>query len=162
MGEDSGRRVHVALQSQFQIAGEIFHAMFVMGKDGQLMLAGWRNKADRSFSLEQAAEKLHVPLPDSMNFTITMVSMDIFYYLRSKVLGFKVQSKEYGVVSLQRGTVKQKSDYRFEWTIKRQIYLSRLPVIGKYMSAEDKLVVEALSLHFRETEKSPSFSSGLK
>lgn len=161
MGEDSGRRVHVALQSQFQIAGEIFHAMFVMGKDGQLMLAGWRNKADRSFSLEQVAEKLHVPLPDSMNFTITMVSMDIFYYLRSKVLGFKVQSKEYGVVSLQRGTVKQKSDYRFEWTIKRQIYLSRLPVIGKYMSAEDKLVVEALSLHFREGEK-PQFQFGIK
>lgn len=161
MGEDKGRRVHVALQSRFQIAGEIFYAVFVMGKDGQLMLAGWKNREGRSFALDQVTEKLHVPLPDSMNFRITMVSMDISYYLRSKALGFRVESEEYGRLSLQKTAVDHRSDYRFEWTMDRQIYLSRLPVIGKYMTAEDRLVIEALKLHFRGGEKT-QFQFGIK
>ena len=55
MGEEQEKRVHVALQSQFQIAGEIFYAVFVMGKDGQNMVAGWKNREGRSFWLNQAA-----------------------------------------------------------------------------------------------------------
>jgi len=161
MREERGKKVHVALQSQFQIAGEIFYAVFVMGKDGQFMLAGWKNREGRSFALNQAAENLHVPLPDSMNFRITMASMDISYYLRSKALGFRVESEEYGRFSIQKGYVNRKSDYRFEWTMDRQIYLGRLPVIGKYMSAGDRLVIEALRLHFREGEKT-QFQFGIK
>ncbi len=153
MGVEQEKRVHVALQSQFQIAGEIFYAVFVMGKDGQIMVAGWNNRKGRSFWLNQAAEKLHMPLPDCVNFRITMVSMDISYELRSKALGFLVESEEYGRLSLKKGTVNQKSDYRFEWTMDQQIALCHLPVIGKYLSKEDRLVIEALRLNFREGEK---------
>ena len=110
MGVEQEKRVHVALQSQFQIAGEIFYAVFVMGKDGQIMVAGWNNRKGRSFWLNQAAEKLHMPLPDCVNFRITMVSMDISYELRSKALGFLVESEEYGRLSLKKGTVNQKSE----------------------------------------------------
>lgn len=153
MGENRGNQVHIALQSQFEIAGEIFYAVFVMGKDGQLMLAGWKNKEDRNFSLNEVTNQLHIPLPDSINFTITMDSIDISYYIKSKALGFRMVSREYGSLSFQRAIIRQKTSYKFDWNLNKRLEFCRLPIIGKYMTPGDSFVIDRLKLHFMEGEQ---------
>lgn len=161
MGDGRLTQVHIALQGQFEIASEVFYAVFVMGEDGQLMLAGWKNKEDRKFSLQQAANSLHIQLPTMMNFEITMVSMDISYHLRNKTLGFQVVSKEYGSISFQKICKKQKKNYIFGWDINKQLYLHEFPIIGKYIKSDAEIVITGVKLQFAEGEDT-QFEFGIK